>query len=85
MTSVSELDQAFSRTFARDRAAVRVHACFGQKIAGMEGRTIFEYVTKRFPDTRSATDPDQMKWHGHAVFHRLKQPPVRLGADRREA
>ena len=62
-----------------------VHVCLGAALARLEGRTVFEYFARRFPDMELAAEPDVLEWHPHAVFHGLKRLPVRLGADRGHA
>ena len=59
-----------------------VHVCLGAALARLEGKTVFEYMAKRFPDMELAADPAELEWHAHASFHGLKRLPVRLGKDR---
>lgn len=59
-----------------------VHVCLGAALARLEGRIVFDHLARRFPDMELSADPATLDWHPHAVFHGLKQLPVRLGADR---
>jgi cytochrome P450 len=60
-----------------------VHVCLGAALARLEGRIVFDYLSRRFPEMELATTPDELEWHPHAVFHGLRALPVRLGVDRR--
>ena len=59
-----------------------VHVCLGAALARLEGRIVFDYFARRFPDMELTASPDALEWHSHAVFHGLKRLPVRLGRDR---
>lgn len=59
-----------------------VHVCLGAALARLEGRIVFDYFARRFPDMELAAAPETLAWHPHAVFHGLRRLPVSLGADR---
>ncbi len=62
--------------------AVGKHYCLGQALARLEGRIALQTLATRFPDAELAVDGNDVKYTGNALFRRVAQLPLRLGADR---
>lgn len=57
------------------------HVCLGAAFARLEGKIVFDYMARRFPEMKLAEAPEGLEWNAHAVHHGLKRLPVHLGRD----
>jgi cytochrome P450 len=57
-----------------------VHCCIGASLARLEGRIVFETLTRRYPDLDFAADPSSLRYH--PGIRGLGEFPIRLGARR---
>ena len=54
-----------------------VHFCLGASLARLEGRIVFETLSRHYPDLDFATDPATLRYH--PGLRGLDQLPIRLG------
>jgi cytochrome P450 len=55
------------------------HVCLGASLAHLEGKIVFETLTRRFPDLECMVDPTTLRYHGG--IRGLTELPVRLGKE----
>jgi cytochrome P450 len=53
------------------------HFCLGASLARLEGRIVFETLTREYPDLDFASDPSGLRYHGG--LRGLDSLPIRLG------
>jgi cytochrome P450 len=53
------------------------HVCLGASLARMEGKIVFETLSRRFPDLDLAVDPSTLRYQ--AGMRGMESLPIRLG------
>ena len=55
-----------------------IHLCLGAPLARIEIPIAIETLLRRFPSTRLAVDPSEIRWRRNFMFHAMEELPVSL-------